>query len=159
VTAAGPPSLQAGRERVHSCCSFSAKFRSPGHQNDHPVSVPWSLQKLNETINVSDSSTLYLILHVYSYCIASQTHCITQLSDKIRCRNKAICIQLTSLAVPQDCKRTNIMKSLLETVFNWFNDDQNRELEAYLSQAANPADVDRLLRQWENRDKSFFHLP
>ena len=51
------------------------------------------------------------------------------------------------------------MKSLLQSVFNWFNADENRELEAYLSQAANPADVDRLLRQWENRDKSFFYLP
>ena len=51
------------------------------------------------------------------------------------------------------------MKNLLESVFNWLNADKNRELEAYLSQAANPADVDRLLRQWENRDKSFFYLP
>ncbi len=51
------------------------------------------------------------------------------------------------------------MKSLFQTVFNWFNADENRELEAYLSQAANPADIDRLLRQWENRDKSFLHLP
>ena len=51
------------------------------------------------------------------------------------------------------------MKNLLQSVFNWFNADENRELEAYLSQAANPADVDRLLRQWENRDKSFLRLP
>lgn len=50
------------------------------------------------------------------------------------------------------------MKNLLESVFNWFKADENRDLEAYLSQAANPADVDRLLRQWENRDKSFFYL-
>jgi len=51
------------------------------------------------------------------------------------------------------------MKNLLESVFNWFNTVENRELEAYLSQAANPADVDPLLRQWENRDKSFLRLP
>ena len=53
------------------------------------------------------------------------------------------------------------MKNLLQSVFSWFNTDENRELEAYLSRAANPADVDRLLRQWENRhkDKSFFYLP
>jgi hypothetical protein len=51
------------------------------------------------------------------------------------------------------------MKNLLESIFNWFNTVENRELEAYLSQAANPADVDRLLRQWENKDKSFFYLP
>jgi hypothetical protein len=61
--------------------------------------------------------------------------------------------------VPQDSERTDIMKNFLQSVFNWFNSDENQELEAYLSQAANPADVDRLLRQWENRDKSFFHLP
>lgn len=51
------------------------------------------------------------------------------------------------------------MKNLLESVFNWFGTDESRALEAYLSRAANPADVDRLLRQWENKDKSFFHLP
>jgi len=52
------------------------------------------------------------------------------------------------------------MKNLLESVFNWFNSAENRELEAYLSRAANPADLDRLLRQWENRkDRSFFYLP
>ena len=52
------------------------------------------------------------------------------------------------------------MKSLLESVFNWFNSAENRELEAYLSRAANPADVDRLLREWENnKDKTFFYLP
>ena len=49
------------------------------------------------------------------------------------------------------------MKNLLESVFNWLNSVENRELEAYLSRAANPADVDRLLRQWENsKDRSFF---
>lgn len=48
------------------------------------------------------------------------------------------------------------MKNFLQSVFNWFNSDENQELEAYLSQAANPADVDRLLRQWENRNKFFF---
>jgi len=64
-----------------------------------------------------------------------------------------------TLALPQDSERTNIMKNLLDTVFKWFNTDENRELEAYLSQAANPADVDRLLREWEKRDKSFFYLP
>ena len=53
-----------------------------------------------------------------------------------------------------------MMKNLLETVFTWFNNSENRELEAYLSKAANPADVDRLLREWENnKDKSFFYLP
>jgi hypothetical protein len=51
------------------------------------------------------------------------------------------------------------MKNLLETVLNWFNTDESRELEAYLARAANAADVDRLLRQWENKDKSFFFLP
>ena len=51
------------------------------------------------------------------------------------------------------------MKNLLESVFNWFNNDENRELESCLSRAANPADVDRLLRQWENRNKSLFYLP
>jgi hypothetical protein len=51
------------------------------------------------------------------------------------------------------------MKNLLESVFNWFNKDENRELESYLSRAANPADVDRLLRQWENKSKSLFYLP
>ena len=52
------------------------------------------------------------------------------------------------------------MKNLFETVFTWFNNTENRELEAYLSKAANPADVDRLLREWENnQDKSFFYLP
>jgi len=64
-----------------------------------------------------------------------------------------------TLALPQDSERTNIMKNWLETVLNWFNTDENRELEAYLSRAANPADVDRLLRQWENKDKSFFYRP
>jgi len=62
--------------------------------------------------------------------------------------------------VPQSSERTTIMKSLLESVFDWFNSAENRELEAYLSHAANPADLDRLLRQWENRkDKSFSYLP
>lgn len=52
------------------------------------------------------------------------------------------------------------MKNLLESLFDWFNTDESRELEAYLSHADNPADVDRLLRQWENRkDASSFHLP
>jgi hypothetical protein len=58
--------------------------------------------------------------------------------------------------VPQDSERTDIMKNLLESVFKWFNNDENRALEAYLSRAANPADVDRLLRQWENRNKSSY---
>lgn len=52
------------------------------------------------------------------------------------------------------------MKNLLESMFSWFNSAENRELEAYLSRAANPADLDRLLRQWENsKDKRFFYLP
>jgi hypothetical protein len=51
------------------------------------------------------------------------------------------------------------MKNVLETVFNWFHIDESRELEAYLARAANAADVDRLLREWENKDKSFFFLP
>ena len=52
------------------------------------------------------------------------------------------------------------MKNLLNSLFKWFNADENRELEAYLSQADNPADVDRLLREWEKRkDKSLFYLP
>ena len=52
------------------------------------------------------------------------------------------------------------MKNLFETVLSWFNTDENRELEAYLSRAANPADVDRLLREWEiKKDKSLFYLP
>ncbi len=50
------------------------------------------------------------------------------------------------------------MKNVLETVLNWFHIDESRELEAYLARAANAADVDRLLRQWENKDKSsYFH--
>jgi len=62
--------------------------------------------------------------------------------------------------VPQSSERTTIMKNLLESVFDWFNSAENRELEAYLSRAANPADVDRLLREWENnKDKTFFYLP
>jgi len=62
--------------------------------------------------------------------------------------------------VPQSSERTTIMKSLLESVLDWFNSAENRELEAYLSRAANPADVDRLLREWENnKDKTFFYLP
>lgn len=51
------------------------------------------------------------------------------------------------------------MKNLLESVFNWFNAAENRELEAYLSHAVNPADLDRLLRQWENRKDTSFYLP
>ena len=52
------------------------------------------------------------------------------------------------------------MRNLLESVFTWFNNTENRELEAHLSQAANPADVDRLLREWENnKDKSSLYLP
>ena len=51
------------------------------------------------------------------------------------------------------------MKNVLEIVFNWFHIDESRELEAYLSRAANAADVDRLLREWENKDQSFFFLP
>lgn len=51
------------------------------------------------------------------------------------------------------------MKNVLETVFSWFHADESRELEAYLARAANAADVDRLLRQWENKDKSLFFLP
>ena len=62
--------------------------------------------------------------------------------------------------MPQSSERAIIMKNLLESVFNWLNSVENRELEAYLSRAANPADLDRLLRQWENRkDRSFFYLP
>lgn len=51
------------------------------------------------------------------------------------------------------------MKNFLQSVFSWLNTDENRALEAYLSQAANAADVNRLMRQWENRNKASFHLP
>ena len=51
------------------------------------------------------------------------------------------------------------MKNVIETVLNWFHIDESRELEAYMSRAVNAADVDRLLREWENKDKSFFFLP
>ncbi|HKQ24809.1 MAG TPA: hypothetical protein VJT81_10250 [Burkholderiales bacterium] len=48
------------------------------------------------------------------------------------------------------------MKNVLETVLNWFHIDERRELEAYLARAVNASDVDRLLRQWESKDKSSF---
>jgi len=51
------------------------------------------------------------------------------------------------------------MKKLFESVLTWFNSTESRELDHYLSRAANAADVDRLLRDWENRGKSHSRLP
>lgn len=50
------------------------------------------------------------------------------------------------------------MKNFIHNLLHWFSDGDAAVLDRYLSQATNVADVERLLRQWENRDRQGLRL-
>ena len=53
---------------------------------------------------------------------------------------------------------TKMMK-LLSTILNWVEHSETRELEKYLAASASPADLERRMREWEHKHKSFNYLP
>lgn len=51
------------------------------------------------------------------------------------------------------------MKKLVHQMLHWFSGNDARSLDRYLANASNAADVERLMRQWESRERSGLHLP
>jgi hypothetical protein len=52
------------------------------------------------------------------------------------------------------------MKRWITSLLNWIDHAESRELESYLSQSANPADLERRMREWESKDRQFLsYLP
>jgi hypothetical protein len=51
------------------------------------------------------------------------------------------------------------MKKWLSSLLNWVEHSETRELEKYLAQSASPADLERRMREWEQRHRSFNFLP
>ena len=43
------------------------------------------------------------------------------------------------------------MKQLINKVLGWFSDSDTAELERYLAQSVSIEDVERRLREWDNR--------
>ena len=41
------------------------------------------------------------------------------------------------------------MKHLIDSVLNWFKQRETRQLERYLAESANTADLERRMREWE----------
>lgn len=51
------------------------------------------------------------------------------------------------------------IKRFLRSLLGWFSVEHTRELDRYLATASNVADVERLLRKWENQQRhNTFHL-
>lgn len=50
------------------------------------------------------------------------------------------------------------MKKLVHHLLHWFSGNDAGTLDRYLSRASNVADVERLLHQWERRERSGFDL-
>ncbi|HTT37285.1 MAG TPA: DUF3563 family protein [Burkholderiales bacterium] len=51
------------------------------------------------------------------------------------------------------------MSRLLSKLLHWIDTTEQRELEKYLAQSASPADLERRMREWDNRQRSFNYLP
>ena len=51
------------------------------------------------------------------------------------------------------------MKKWISSILNWLDQAETRELESYLAQSASPADLERRMREWENKHQGFNHLP
>jgi hypothetical protein len=51
------------------------------------------------------------------------------------------------------------MNRWLSKFLNWIDTAEQRELERYLAQSASPADLERRMREWDNRQQGFNHLP
>jgi hypothetical protein len=45
------------------------------------------------------------------------------------------------------------MKRLLQSLLDWFDHAESRDLERYLAQSANPADLERRMRDWERHHR------
>jgi hypothetical protein len=46
------------------------------------------------------------------------------------------------------------MKHLITSVLDWFKHAEARELERYLSESANAADLERRMREWEKSTRN-----
>jgi hypothetical protein len=55
--------------------------------------------------------------------------------------------------------RNATVKSMIDKILKWLSAENSRDLDRYLSQASNAADVDRLLRKWEGQQRhNTYHL-
>ena len=52
-------------------------------------------------------------------------------------------------------KRSRQMKRWISNLLNWIDHAESRELENYLSHSANPADLERRMREWETKGHQF----
>jgi hypothetical protein len=53
-----------------------------------------------------------------------------------------------------------MIKRMLGALVNWIQEADARAFENYLAQSANPADLERRMREWESRhNRSFNGLP
>ncbi len=46
------------------------------------------------------------------------------------------------------------MKHLINSVLDWFKHAETRQLERYLAESANVADLERRMREWEKSDRN-----
>jgi hypothetical protein len=46
------------------------------------------------------------------------------------------------------------MKHLINSVLDWFKHAEARELERYLAESANAADLERRMREWEKSNRN-----
>lgn len=46
------------------------------------------------------------------------------------------------------------MKHLIDSVLNWFKRAEMSQLERYLAESANNADLERRMREWERRTRN-----
>lgn len=51
------------------------------------------------------------------------------------------------------------MKKWISSLLSWIDRAETRELENYLAQSASPSDLERRMREWENRHQGFNYLP
>lgn len=51
------------------------------------------------------------------------------------------------------------MKKWISCLLSWIDHAETRELENYLAQSASPSDLERRMREWENRHQGFNYLP
>jgi len=51
------------------------------------------------------------------------------------------------------------MTRWVSKLLNWIDTAEQRELERYLARSASAADLERRMREWENRHQGFNYLP
>ncbi|MEO8631588.1 MAG: hypothetical protein ABI612_26360 [Betaproteobacteria bacterium] len=51
------------------------------------------------------------------------------------------------------------MKKWLSNILSWIESPDTRDLERYLAKSANPADLERRMREWEKNHQGFNYLP